>query len=260
MSRVKISARRARSITSAKSSRSKIGTPPNARWRSYTIRSICSVPRKQVAKARGVLDYIRAVRADPIGSRADKQALLSRIDGVRLTPEVIDQILDLPEDTWQRVTQEVVAVIDSALRDEIRDTNVEETKARLPARVAIDLNEQQTQLVSQIAQNFIIANRLRNDEATAAARQAARDKVAAAPARDRSRADHRAAGRDRQRSCRLRRWISWGCASRRSTGIPCWGMAWLRCWPPCSSACMCGALSRSCWRVRARCSCCCCCC
>src|SRR5512143_462582 len=137
-----------------------------------------SVPRKQVAKARGVLDYIRAVRADPIGSRADKQALLSRIDGVHLTPEVINQILDLPEDTWQRVTQEVVAVIDSALREEIRDTNVEDVKARLPARVAIDLNEQQTQLVSQIAQNFIIPNRLRNDDATAAARQAARDKVA----------------------------------------------------------------------------------
>src|SRR5262245_50716306 len=94
-----------------------------------------SVPRKQVAKARGVLDYIRAVRADPIGSRADKQVLLSRIDGVRLAPEVIDQILDLPEDTWQRVTQEVVAVIDSALRDQIRDVDVEETKARLPARV-----------------------------------------------------------------------------------------------------------------------------
>src|SRR5512139_3941470 len=140
-----------------------------------------SVPRKQVAKARGVRDYIRAVRADPIGSRAEKQALLSRIEDVRLTPEVIDQILDLPEETWQRVTQEVVAVIDSAQREEIRDTNVEDVKARLPARVAIDLNEQQTQLVSQIAQNFIIANRLRNDEATAAARQAARDKVAPHP-------------------------------------------------------------------------------
>ena len=140
-----------------------------------------SVPRRQVAKARGVLDYIRAVRADPIGSRAEKQALLNRIDGVSLTPEAIDQLLDLPEDTWQRVTQEVVAVIDSALREEIRDTNVEDVKARLPARVAIDLNEQQTQLVSQIAQNFVIANRLRNDEATAAARQAARDKVAPHP-------------------------------------------------------------------------------
>ena len=136
-----------------------------------------SVSRKQVAKARGVLDYIRAVRADSIGSRTDKQALLSGIAGVRLSPDVIDQILALPEDTWQRVTQEVVAVIDSALREEIRDTNVEDVKARLPARVAIDLTEEQTQLVAQIAQNFIIANRLRNDEATAAARQAARDNV-----------------------------------------------------------------------------------
>jgi putative nucleotidyltransferase with HDIG domain len=136
-----------------------------------------SVPRKQVAQARGVLDYVRAVRADPIGSRADKETLLNSIAGVRLAPEVINQILDLPENTWQRVTQEVVAVIDSALRDEIRDTNVEDVKARLPARVAIDLNEEQTQLVAQIAQSFIIANRLRNDEATAAARQAARDKV-----------------------------------------------------------------------------------
>jgi putative nucleotidyltransferase with HDIG domain len=135
------------------------------------------VSRRQVAKARGVLDYIRAVRADPIGSRAEKQALLNRIEDVRLTPDVIDQILDLPEDTWQRITQEVVAVIDSALREEVRDTNIEDVKARLPARVAIDLNEQQTQLVSQIAQNFIIPNRLRNDDATAVARQAARDKV-----------------------------------------------------------------------------------
>jgi hypothetical protein len=136
-----------------------------------------SVPRSQVAKARAVLDYVRAVRTDSIGSRAEKQALLSRIDGVRLTPDVIDQILDLPEETWPRVTQEVVAVIDSALREEIRDTNVEDIKARLPARVAIDLDEVQTQLVAQIAQNFIIPNRRRNDEATNAARQAARDLV-----------------------------------------------------------------------------------
>jgi cyclic-di-AMP phosphodiesterase PgpH len=137
-----------------------------------------SVPRQQVAQARGVLDYVRAVRADSIGSRAEKQALLSNIDNVRLAPAAIDQILDLPEETWQRAAQEVVAVIDSALREEeIRDTNVEDVKSRLPARVAIDLDEEQTQLVSQIAQNFIIANRARNDEATNTARQAAREKV-----------------------------------------------------------------------------------
>ena len=75
---------------------------------------------------------------------------------MRLSPETIDQILDAPEDAWPRLTQEIVTVIDLALRTEIRDTNVDEVKARLPAYVAIDLNEQQTQLVSQIAQNFVI--------------------------------------------------------------------------------------------------------
>src|SRR5512143_2169404 len=46
------------------------------------------VPRQQVAKARGVLDFMRAVRADPIGTRAEKQAMLNHIEDVRLTPEV----------------------------------------------------------------------------------------------------------------------------------------------------------------------------
>jgi membrane-associated HD superfamily phosphohydrolase len=135
------------------------------------------VPRQQVARARGVIDYLRAVRADPIASRAEKQAMLGAIDNVRLSPETIDQILDTPEEAWARLTQEIVTVIDLALRTEIRDTNIDEIKARLPAYVAIDLNEQQTQLVSQIAQNFVIPNRARNDAATEAARQAAREQV-----------------------------------------------------------------------------------
>jgi putative nucleotidyltransferase with HDIG domain len=135
------------------------------------------VPRQQVARARSVIDYLRAVRADPIASHADKQALLGAIDNVRLSPETIDQILDVPEESWARLTQEIVTVIDLALRTEIRDTNVDEVKTRLPVYVAIDLNEQQTQLVSQIAQNFVIPNRARNDAATEAARQAAREQV-----------------------------------------------------------------------------------
>ncbi len=135
------------------------------------------VPRQQVARARGVIDYLRAVRADPIASRAEKQAMLSAIDHVRLSSEIIDQLLDAPEESWPRLTQEIVTVIDLALRTEIRDTNVDEVKARLPAYVAIDLNEQQTQLISQIAQNFVIPNRARNDAATEAARQAAHEQV-----------------------------------------------------------------------------------
>ena len=135
------------------------------------------VPRQQVARARSVIDYVRAVRADPIATHEQKQAMLDAIDGVHLTPEVTDQLIGMSDETWQRITQEIVAVIDLALRNEIRDVNVEEARARLPVLVAIDLNEAQTQLVSQIAQNFIVPNRARNDALTEAVRQTARDQV-----------------------------------------------------------------------------------
>ena len=137
------------------------------------------VPRQQVAHAREVIDYFRAVRADPLAAPAEKQAMLAAVEDVVLTPEAIAQILTLPDDLWTRLTQEIVAVVDLALRTEIRASNLDDAKARLPALVAIDFNEQQTQLVSQIAQNFIIPNRTRNDTATEAARQAAREQVEA---------------------------------------------------------------------------------
>ncbi len=135
------------------------------------------VARQQVARARGVIDYIRAVRADSLATREQKRAMLNAMDGVSLTPEVIDQLLDLPDESWQDIKDEVIAVVDLAMRSEIRDVNLDEVKARLPVLVATDLNENQTELVSQIAQNFIVANLIRNEANTAAARQAARAQV-----------------------------------------------------------------------------------
>ena len=135
------------------------------------------VARQQIARARQVLDFIRAVRQDTLASRDQRQSEIAAIEGLRLTPDITDQILDMSDDTWQRISQEVVAVVDLAMRNEIRDVNVNEVKARLPALVAIDLNEQLTTLVSQIAQNFIVPNRTRNDVATEQARADARAKV-----------------------------------------------------------------------------------
>lgn len=135
------------------------------------------VARQQVTRARDVIDYLRAVRADPLATRDDKRVMLSAIENFSLAPETIDQLLDLPDAEWENFRNEIVAVIDLAMRNEIRDVNLEEVKARLPALVAIDLNEKQTRLVSQVAQNFIVPNRARNDAATEQARQTAREQV-----------------------------------------------------------------------------------
>lgn len=135
------------------------------------------VARQQIAYARQVIDFIRAVRLDTQATREQKRAALAVIENVTLTPAVIDALLDLSGEAWQRVSQEVIAVIDLTMRNVIRDVNVAEFKARLPAQVAIDLNEDQTRLVSEVAQNFIVPNRARNDPATEQARAAARSQV-----------------------------------------------------------------------------------
>ncbi len=135
------------------------------------------VARQQIAYARQVLDFIRAVRLDTQATRDQKRSNLAVIENVSLSATVIDALLELPADTWQRVSQEVIAVIDLTMRSEIRDVNVIEIKGRLPALVAIDLNEDQTRLVSEVAQNFIVPNRARNDAATEQARAEARSKV-----------------------------------------------------------------------------------
>ncbi len=124
------------------------------------------VARQQIAYARQVVDFIRAVRLDTQATRDQKRAALAVIDNVPLSATVIDGLLDLSPDAWQRVSQEIITVIDLTLRNVIRDVNVAEFKSRLPALVAIDLNEDQTRLVSEVAQNFIVPNRARNDAAT----------------------------------------------------------------------------------------------
>ncbi len=135
------------------------------------------VARQQVARARQVIDFIRAVRLDTQATRDQRRSALAAIEHVTLAPDAIDRLLDLTDEQWQRIAQEIIAVIDLALRSEIRDANVSEVKARVPALVAIDLSDDLAALVSEVAQNFIVPNRTRNDTLTAQAQSEARRKV-----------------------------------------------------------------------------------
>jgi putative nucleotidyltransferase with HDIG domain len=135
------------------------------------------VARQQIARARQVIDFVRAVRADSLAAPDQRRAAINAMVGVTLTTETIDQVLSLSDEAWTRSAAEVIAVVDLAMRSEIREVNVSEIKARLPALVAIDFNESQTTLVSQIAQNFIVPNQARNDTATQQVRLAARAKI-----------------------------------------------------------------------------------
>ena len=82
-----------------------------------------------------------------------RRAAIDAVENFTLTTDTIDQVLGLPDETWLRISNEVIAVVDLAMRSEIRDVNLNEVRARLPALVAIDFNE--TRLVESGVELFL---------------------------------------------------------------------------------------------------------
>jgi hypothetical protein len=141
-------------------------TPPDA-----------GVSRQQVAKVRQVLDFVRAVRADTITPIDQRRAMLLSVPDLALSAAQIDNLLVLPQATWEAIAQETITVVDLSMREAIRDVDVSEKQARLPALVSIALSEEQAALVSALAQGFIVPNSFLDEEATARQRSEARNAV-----------------------------------------------------------------------------------
>ena len=141
-------------------------TPPDGR-----------VARQQIAYARSVADYIRAVRADSYATPAQKQVALAALEGVVLSPAQAERIILFRDETWAKIEAEVLNVLDFALRGELRESNVTQVRIRIPAMVSVDLTETQAAVVAALAQQFIAPNSFVDDDATDAARAKARQSV-----------------------------------------------------------------------------------
>ncbi|HJW84850.1 MAG TPA: hypothetical protein VJ754_11140, partial [Anaerolineae bacterium] len=141
-------------------------TPPDA-----------GVARRQVAQARQVIDFIRAVRADTVTPPEQRRGMVQDVPGLSLTPAQIDAILVMPDSTWSAIAGETIAVVDLSMREAIRDIDLAERQARLPALVNIALSEEQATLVSALARGFIVPNSLVDEPATTQRRAEARNSV-----------------------------------------------------------------------------------
>jgi cyclic-di-AMP phosphodiesterase PgpH len=135
------------------------------------------VARQQIARARAVADFIRAVRADPYTTVTQKQEALATLEGVPFSSAQIEQIVGLRDETWAKIENETLTVLDLTLRGEIRETSINQVRSRIPTMVSVDLAEAQASIVSTLAQSCISANSFLDEDATIAARAKARQAV-----------------------------------------------------------------------------------
>ncbi len=147
------------------------------------VRPIYTLPdpelaRQQLGRARDVLDYLGSIRADPLASAAQKRGWMLAVDELSdLSAEKLMQILALSDESWDRVRFETQAVIDQAMRQEIREGYLSEALEDVPARVSLDLTDEETAVTVMLAREFLTPNAFLDVEATEAAEARAREEV-----------------------------------------------------------------------------------
>jgi putative nucleotidyltransferase with HDIG domain len=140
--------------------------PPDAR-----------VARQQLTKARQILAYMDSVRQDSYATPEQQRQWIEAIPDLSLPVAVIDQILGLSEENWQAVQAEVISVVDEAMREEIRENQLDQAKRRVSTLVDLELSEAQAGVVSELARDLIKPNSFYNTGKTDEAKKLARESV-----------------------------------------------------------------------------------
>jgi len=137
-----------------------------------------ALARQQLDRARQVLDYLGSVRADTLASPAQKRGwVLAVPELTTLSPETADNLVILPDEGWDRVQLETLAVLDQAMRREIREGHVEEAREALPSLVSLDLSEEETTVTIVLVRCFLVPNSFLDSDETAQAQARAREAV-----------------------------------------------------------------------------------
>jgi len=134
--------------------------------------------RQQLERAREVLDYLGSVRADPLASTAQKRAWVLAVPELStLTPDVIDSMLGMSNQSWDRVQLETLAAIGQVMRQEIRENEIRDARSRVPMMISLDLSDEEAAVATALAQAFVVSNSFLDPAATAEAQRKAREAV-----------------------------------------------------------------------------------
>ena len=136
-----------------------------------------NIAREQVNELRDVLNFISTVRADTYATGEQKLSDLAKIQSIHLQPESAEEILQLSDSEWQTVRLEAISVLEQTMRGTIREDRLEEARRNIPSLVSFTLQEDQTNLVIEIATAFVNPNSLYSEELTNERREAARQSV-----------------------------------------------------------------------------------
>jgi putative nucleotidyltransferase with HDIG domain len=145
------------------------------------------IGRSQLASAREIFGFVEAVRADSSASLERKLEYLNAIDGVIVSEEVGQALLELNQADFEEVRINIFSIIEELMRQEIRPSQLNDFQRTARRLASLELSTVQTAVVTELAHQFIIPTVFPDEEATMVARNeaaAAVQPVARSVARD----------------------------------------------------------------------------
>ena len=136
-----------------------------------------AIARQQIERLSTAMQYITSVRDTPDVTNEQRTANLVELSDVRLQLETIDYVISMSASRWEIVQAESLRVLEQLMRRAIYEEKVEATQAGIASSVSLTLNEQQSNLVTELVTAFVVPNSFYSEELTTAARAAARDAV-----------------------------------------------------------------------------------
>jgi putative nucleotidyltransferase with HDIG domain len=139
-----------------------------------------ALARQQLDRARQVLDYLGSISADTLATGSQKLTWVRAVPELaNLSPEAITELVSLSDENWNRVQLETLAVIDQAMRRDIREGHLDEVLELVPTLVGLDLSDIERSVTVALARTFLVPNSFLDSAATAEARAQAREEVPA---------------------------------------------------------------------------------
>jgi putative nucleotidyltransferase with HDIG domain len=137
------------------------------------------IAREQVARARQIFDYFDSVRADTYATLDEKRELFAAVDDLTLTDSIIISLLTADSESWSVIKAETMAVLDQAMRAEIRPSSSElrAVRRRLPTLLGLDVSDETAAIIVAIVEDLIQPNTFVNEQRTAEEQELARESV-----------------------------------------------------------------------------------
>ncbi|MBK8984638.1 MAG: hypothetical protein IPM39_00925 [Chloroflexi bacterium] len=136
-----------------------------------------NIGRTQLNLVRQTFGFIDAIRADNQANPARKTQYLQAIETVVIDAQVAADLLALNDAEYAVAQQEVLNIIDTVMRQEIRESQLRDAQRAARLQASLNLSRAQENVVTSLAPSFIVPNVFLDESATQVRRNEAMTNV-----------------------------------------------------------------------------------